>query len=72
MGPFRDGQQEADGANLLPLLDGAVDHLDRHIVREQSGPLYPWAPEFWALRTSDQHPQGRWHYIEYETGEVEL
>lgn len=72
MGPYPNGQASADGLDLLPLLDGEVDLLDRQVVREQSGPRYPWAPEFWAIRTSDQHPLGRWHYIEYETGEVEL
>jgi arylsulfatase A-like enzyme len=72
MGPFSDGQELADGMNLLPLLDGEVEHLERTVVREQSGPGYPWSPEFWAIRTSSQHPLGRWHYIEYVTGEVEL
>lgn len=72
MGPFGDGMESADGIDLLPLLDGEVDSLARTVVREQSGPLYEWAPEFWAIRTSAQHPLGRWHYIEYETGEVEL
>lgn len=72
MGPFADGQETADGVSLLPLLDGEIGHLERNVVREQSGPGYPWSPEFWAIRTSDQHPLGRWHYIEYETGEVEL
>jgi N-acetylglucosamine-6-sulfatase len=72
MGPYPNGQQGPDGLDLLPLLDGASDHLDRILVREQSGPHYRWAPQFWAIRTSAQHPLGRWHYIEYETGESEL
>jgi N-acetylglucosamine-6-sulfatase len=72
MGPFADGQPTADGISLLPLLEGEADHLGRQLVREQSGPLYPWAPEFWAIRSSAQYPIGRWHYIEYETGEVEM
>jgi N-acetylglucosamine-6-sulfatase len=72
MGPFPGGPESADGVSLLPLLDGHVDHLDRTVVREQSGPGYPWSPRFWAIRTSAQHPLGRWHYIEYDTGEVEL
>lgn len=72
MGPFPNGQEAADGLDLLPLLDGEVDQLERQVVREQSGPLYRWAPEFWAIRTSPGHPLGPWHYIEWETGEVEL
>lgn len=72
MGPFADGAAGADGVDLWPLLDGEAHSLERTVVREQSGPRYAWAPEFWAIRTSAQHPLGEWHYIEYETGEVEL
>ncbi len=72
MGPFLDGKSTPDGLDLVPLLDGEIEHLGRTLVREQSGPRYRWAPEFWAIRTSAQHPLGRWHYIEYETGESEL
>jgi N-acetylglucosamine-6-sulfatase len=72
MGPFENGQAAADGLDLLPLLDGEVDHLERSVVREQSGPGYIAAPEFWAIRSTSQHPLGRWHYVEYETGEREL
>jgi hypothetical protein len=72
MGPFASGPPDADGLNLLPLLDGEIDHLDRNLVREQSGPGYPSLPESWSIRTTSQHPLGRWHYIEYETGEREL
>jgi arylsulfatase A-like enzyme len=72
MGPFKGGPATADGLSLLPLLDGQADHLERTVVREESGPGYPSAPRFWALRTTSQHPLGRYHYTEWETGEVEL
>jgi arylsulfatase A-like enzyme len=72
MGPFKDGPEAADGLSLLPLLDRQADHLERTLVREESGPGYPSAPRFWALRTTSQHPAGRWHYIEWVTGEREL
>jgi arylsulfatase A-like enzyme len=72
MGPFEDGPEAADGLSLLPLLDDETDHLARTVVREQSGPGYPSAPEFWAIRTTSQHELGRWHYIEWATGEREL
>lgn len=72
MGPFPDGPATADGLSLLPLLDGETDHLERTVVREQSGPGYPASPEFWAIRTTSQHLLGRYHYIEYDTGEREL
>jgi N-acetylglucosamine-6-sulfatase len=73
MGPFKDdGPETADGLSLLPLLDGDTDHLERTVVREESGPGYPSAPQFWALRTTSQHPLGLWHYTEWGTGEREL
>lgn len=72
MGPFREGPAAADGLSLLPLLDGETDALERTLVREESGPGYPSAPRFWAVRTTKQHPLGLWHYTEWETGEREL
>jgi arylsulfatase A-like enzyme len=72
MGPFASGPTDADGLSFLPLLDGEADHLERSVVREQSGPGYPTLPESWSIRTTSQHPLGRWHYAEYETGEREL
>ncbi len=72
MGPFKDGTETADGLSLLPLLDGETDHLDRLLVREERSGHYADAPPFEAIRTSSQHPLGRWHYIEWGTGEREL
>ena len=72
MGPFKDGPETADGVSLLALLDGETDHLERTVVREESGPGYPSAPQFWAIRTTSQHPLGLWHYTEWATGEREL
>ncbi len=72
MGPFKKGKKTADGLSLLPLLDGESDHLERTVVREESGPGYPSAPQFWAIRTTSQHPLGRYHYTEWATGEREL
>jgi arylsulfatase A-like enzyme len=72
MGPFASGPATADGLSFLPLLDGEADHLERSVVREQSGPGYPSFPESWSIRTTAQHPLGRWHYVEYDTGEREL
>jgi arylsulfatase A-like enzyme len=73
MGPYPGGPETADGLSLLPLLDGEADHLERIVVREQGAPDgYGSAPRFWAIRTTSQHPLGRYHYIEYQTGETEL
>jgi len=70
MGPFRHGPRRADGVDILPLLDGRVAHLDRTVVREEGA--LSTVPRFRAIRTSGQHPLGRWHYVEYGTGEVEF
>jgi arylsulfatase A-like enzyme len=72
MGPFRDGPESADGRSLLPLLDGETDHLERTVVREERSGPYADAPPFEAIRTTSRHPLGRWHYIEWGTGEREL
>lgn len=72
MGPFKDGPETADGLSLLPLLDGEVVSLPRSVVREERSGRYADAPEWRAIRTTAQHPLGRWHYIEWATGEREL
>ena len=71
MGPFADGRVGADGVDLLPLLDGTVASLGRDVLREQAAPL-GFRPGFRGLRTTPSNPLGRWHYVEYDTGEREL
>jgi arylsulfatase A-like enzyme len=71
MGPYADGRPTADGLNLLPLLDGEVATLGRDVLREQAAPL-GFKPGFRGLRTTPSNPFGRWHYVEYDTGEREL
>jgi len=72
MGPFKEGPESADGLSLLPLLDGETDHLERTVVREERSEPYADVPAWWAIRTTSQHPLGRWHYVEYEGGKREL
>ncbi len=72
MGPFKDGSDGADGLSLLPLLEGESDSLERTLVREERSGPYADAPPFEAIRTTARHPLGRWHYIEWGTGEREL
>lgn len=72
MGPFKEGPKTADGLSLLPLLDGQADHLDRTVVREERSGQYADAPAWRSIRTTSQHPLGRWHYTEWATGEREL
>ncbi len=42
------------------------------MVREERSGPYADVPAFKAIRTTSQHPLGRWHYTEWETGEREL
>lgn len=72
MGPFKDGAATAAGVSLLPLLDGRAEGLGRTVVREERSGRYADAPEWRAIRTTSEHPLGRWHYIEWATGEREL
>jgi arylsulfatase A-like enzyme len=72
MGPFRDGPPSADGLSLLPLLDGEIEHLARTVVREEGTQGYAKVPYWQGIRTTSQHPLGRWHYVEYDGGKREL
>ena len=72
MGPFKDGSEAADGLSLLPLLDGEAKSLPRTVVREERSGDYADAPAWRAIRTTAQHPAGRYHYTEWATGESEL
>jgi choline-sulfatase len=71
MGPYADGRESADGVDLTPLLDGVSTSLGRDALREHGAPL-GFRPGFRGLRTTPSNPLGRWHYVEYDTGEVEL
>jgi len=72
MGPFANGRP-VRGISLLPLITGAgrpqreVIPIEHHRWFRQAG-----MPAWWGLRTTDRHPLGRWSYVRYATGEVEL
>ena len=64
---------DVDGVDLLPLLDGDADALDRRFIYEEY--LHPkrGRPAWYGLRTTGGYaPDERWSYTEYDTGEVEL
>jgi arylsulfatase A-like enzyme len=65
LGPYPSGQLSADGVSLLPLLDGETATLSRDALLEQ---MLRWR----AVRTTEEHELGLWHYVEYDSGEVEL
>ena len=62
-----------DGLDLLPLLDGETDALDRRYVYEESLHDTSITPGWVGLRTTNGYaPDERWVYTEYASGEVEL
>jgi N-acetylglucosamine-6-sulfatase len=71
LGPFPTGQALPDGLSLVPLITGEVANLGRDALLERHAD--PALTRHWyGLRTTDLHPAGRWHYVEWSTGEREL
>jgi hypothetical protein len=71
MGPYPDGQARADGLSFAALLtDQPYPYLRRSVLH--SVPSGGDRPVFWALRSTADHPDGRWLYVEYQGGFREL
>ncbi|HVM29480.1 MAG TPA: sulfatase-like hydrolase/transferase [Candidatus Limnocylindrales bacterium] len=71
LGPYPGGQGQPDGVSLVPLISGEAPHLGRDALLERhADPAL--ARHWYALRTTSLHPAGRWHYVEWSTGEREL
>jgi arylsulfatase A-like enzyme len=71
MGPYPNGQETADGLSFAALL--ADEPLPS--VREALLHAVPSGgdrPVWWSIRTTEDHPAGRWHYIENRGGFHEL
>lgn len=71
MGPYPNGQEAADGLSFAAVL--ADEKLPS--VREALLHAVPSGgnrPVWWSIRTTDDHPDGRWHYIENRDGFREL
>ncbi len=70
--------EDIDGMDLIPLLDGDVDRLDRTSIYEEIlHPGHRWpdpaaVPAWYGLRTTLAYSDVRWVYTEYATGEREL
>ena len=75
LGPYATGQAGPDGMSFLRLLLERGGDLERDAIL-QSHPLASDAglmmPPWYGLRTTAAHGLGRWHYVEYATGEREL
>ena len=69
---------DVDGLDLTPLLDGAVDRLERRFVYEEllhPGPRWPARgamPAWYGIRTTLAWSDRLWVYTEYANGETEL
>ena len=71
MGPYPNGQEAADGLSFAAVL--ADQELPS--VREALLHTVPSGgdrPVWWSIRTTEDHPAGRWHYIENRDGFREL
>jgi arylsulfatase A-like enzyme len=74
LGPFPNGRP-VSGRSLVPLLTGTVTSLGRSAIpiEHLGGDPGPRGMPAWqGLRTTDESPLGRWSYVRYATGEVEL
>lgn len=77
MGPYPNGQTKPDGVSFAKILKDEAYPYYRDAILE-SQPIVPsdaapaTRPAWWAIRTTNQNPDGLWHYIEYATGEKEL
>ena len=63
------GRHKPDGVNLLPLIDGTASNAGRDAVLESA---FSGDRTWTALRTTASNSLGKWHYIEWQTGEREL
>lgn len=72
MGPYQDGQSEADGINFLPVLKGEKTVTNRHQILEAMPKPINYVPSWYSVRTTNENPDGMWHYIVYQNGEKEL
>jgi N-acetylglucosamine-6-sulfatase len=60
------------GISFLPVLDGLTPSLGRDVLYEEHLVAGAGVPAWRAVLSTPAHPSGRWHYVEYGTGEREL
>lgn len=73
MGPFADGQTTADGISLLPVMfDQEVPDRTVLLTQMRAGNPASRMPTWSAVTTFAGYPLGRWHYIRWKGGAVEL
>lgn len=76
MGPYPNGQKKADGISFYPELKGATTdpniRLDRDVILESDAEIGVPIPAWWGLQTTADSEMGKWQYIHYKSGELEL
>jgi hypothetical protein len=73
MGPFPSGQTSADGVSLAPfLLGGPRPARTALLTAMLAGNPITRMPPWTAVTTYPGDPRGRWHYIRWRTGRIEL
>jgi arylsulfatase A-like enzyme len=71
MGPYPNGQETADGLSFASVLrDEPLPYLRESLLH--AVPSGGDRPVWWSIRTTEDHPDGRWHYIENRDGFREL
>jgi len=71
MGPYADGQEAADGLSFASVLaDEPLPYLRESLLH--TVPSGGDRPVWWSIRTTEDHPDGRWHYVENRDGFREL
>ena len=71
IGPFPNGQAGLDGLSFAPLLQDEPVAWQRGSILH-TVPSGGDRPVFWSLRTTADHPEGRWLYVENLDGFREL
>jgi arylsulfatase A-like enzyme len=71
LGPYPNGQPHPDGLSFAPLLGDEPYDWRREAILS-TVPSGGDRPVFWSLRTTADHPEGRWLYVENLDGFREL
>lgn len=73
MGPYPNGQTVPDGLDLSAVIAGTGTIDRQSLLEERAATLDTiWTTGWFALRTTDWHPLGLWHYVEWDDGQLEL
>jgi N-acetylglucosamine-6-sulfatase len=75
LGPFPNGQTRPDGTDVSALITGGTGPPRTGLLEERAQIVrkgHPTLPGWYAIRTTDRHALGLWHYVEWTDGQREL